>query len=338
MYKIAIDGRELKGKSGVSTYLGNLVKNYNEPDMEFCFASLENTLPFKSNAAWSNISLPFYLAKEKIDLYHSPFFTLPLLKTCKMILTVHDVIFEVNPAWFPVKNLLSFKLFTRTALRTADKIITDSQASKNDLVRFFSCPAEKIVVIPLAPAEIFRPVREVKKIFEKYILYVGNLGNRKNIVRLVRAFEKLNLGHQLVLVGGQGYKGEDVLRMIAGSPQITYLAKVGDDELVQLYNGAALFVYPSLYEGFGLPILEAMACGTPVATSNVSSLLEVAGDAALLFNPEDIDDITDKMRRLLTNSELRASLRQRGLARAAEFSWKKAARQTIQVYREVLGQ
>jgi len=367
LYKVAIDARELSNNGGIATYILNLLRHIDERDMDLSLLVREEKtildskfnisklyIPdfIYSNFTWTNFVIPKYLKENKIDLYHSPFFTLPLTKPCKMVVTIHDVIFNVNSSWFPLKNLLSFKLFTNIAVKMADKIITDSEASKHDLIKYYSINSNLIKVIPLAASSDFIPLGD-RSVIDKtltlfnikkpFILYIGTLGNRKNIDRLILAFERLKLKskipHDLVLVGSPGYKGDKVLKMISKSKvseNIVHINSVDLHKMVCLYNAADIFVYPSLYEGFGLPVLEAFSCGTPVATSNTSSLKEISENAAILFNPEDINDIALQIEKVLSDKSLADSLIQKGLNRAKEFSWQKAAIETIQVYKEVL--
>ncbi len=365
-YRIAIDGRELSGYGGVSTYLSNLIKNFKKNNCDFFLPVKDDLLVplegFKvdklkipsflySNFTWINFVLPEYLKANKIDLFHSPFFTLPLIKKCKMVVTIHDVIFNVNSSWFPLKNLYSFKLFTWTAVKSADKIITISEKSKSDLVKYYPASKDKIVLIPLAASEVFKPLGNTEGIInnyglqEKFILYVGKLEKRKNIVGLIEAFERLkyqsNIPHQLVLVGSYGFGANEIVQKISKSPlkrDIVHIKKTNNKDLVGLYNTADVFVYPSFYEGFGLPILEAFACGTPVLCSNTSSMGEIASEAAVLFNPERIEDMANKLQEVIKNEDLKNKMAEKGLQRAKDFSWQAAAQKTEEVYAELLAE
>jgi glycosyltransferase involved in cell wall biosynthesis len=231
-------------------------------------------------------------------------------------------------------------------------VITDSQNSKQDICRYLQIPFEKITVIPIASACHFRPLPEAQVgplldrygLVRPYILYVGSVEPRKNLLRLLDAYVLLRQSlpqYRLVIVGARNYwKSSPVARAVEHQglqAQVTFTGYIPDEHLPALYNGAALFCFPSLYEGFGLPVLEAMACGVPVVTSSTSSLPEVAGDAALLVDPYNVDEVADAMRRVLQDGDLAHDLRRRGLARAAQFSWEKTARETIAVYEKVLG-
>lgn len=236
----------------------------------------------------------------------------------------------------------------RRAVEAADAVIVPSSATKSDLVAWFKLPARKVRVVPLAAGECFLPLpsQEVIPVLRRhrlpvrgYILFAGNIEPRKNLARLVEAYNILRketrLTPLLVLVGGGGWKNQPIHRAIRASPfatDIKLLGYVSDEEISALMNGAALFSYPSIYEGFGIPPLEAMACGTPVVASNASSLSEVVGDAALLVDPSDVTGLAAAMVRILQDQTLREDLRERGFKQARQFSWEETARLTVQVY------
>jgi glycosyltransferase involved in cell wall biosynthesis len=231
-----------------------------------------------------------------------------------------------------------------------DAVITVSRQSCQDLIKYLPVNPKKINVIPEAASLHFHPLNEAEYlpalerhgIRRPYILSVGSLEPRKNLLRLLEAYARLEGSRpSLVIAGARNYwKSSPVVETVSrlGLEQhVRFTGYVEDADLPALYSAASLFVFPSLYEGFGLPVLEAMACGTPVVTSSVSSLPEVAGDAALLVDPRDVDAIASAMRRILDDSDLAADLRARGLARAAQFSWERTARETLAVYEKVLG-
>jgi glycosyltransferase involved in cell wall biosynthesis len=238
------------------------------------------------------------------------------------------------------------------AARRADIVLTDSESSAIDLRRFLRLPAEHVHAIPLAGEGRLTPahpsvVAEALTRYEvrqPYLLYVGGLNGRKNIEGLLAAFAEVRRSHPrlaLVIAGKRQWRvgGIDkVLQNLDIEAQVHFTGYVADADLPGLYGGAAAFVFPSLYEGFGLPVLEAMACGAPVITSNVSSLPEVAGDAALLIDPRNSGAIATAIRRVLEDPHVASTLRLRGLARAAEFTWERTARETLAIYERLLGQ
>lgn len=246
-------------------------------------------------------------------------------------------------------TLLRYKfLFPRT-LKTADRIIAVSNSTKRDLINYFNIPEEKIKVILEAADEKFKLLNkeEINEVKQKYnlnfpfILYVGTLEARKNIPTLIKAFYKIkkkNIEHKLVIAGKKGWKYKEIFETIDKldlQNDVVFTGYVSDEDLPALYNAADLFVYPSIYEGFGLPPLEAMACGTPVITSNTSSLPEVVGDAGIMVDPCDVDGLTQTMCDVLTNDGLREDMIKKGLERAKMFTWEKCARETLKVYEEV---
>ncbi|WP_410508128.1 glycosyltransferase family 1 protein [Methanosarcina hadiensis] len=285
-----------------------------------------------------------------IDIIHSPENATPFLKIKpKKIITVHDITPFLFPGSFSSLTLFRYRLLFRRTLKTADKIISDSYNTKRDLINYFNVPDEKISVVHLGIDEKFRvlDVNTVDRIREKYslnypfILYVGTLEPRKNIPTLIKAFCEIknkNSIHKLVIAGKKGWKYKDIFNMIDElhlRDEIIFTDYVPYEDLPGLYNAADLFVYPSLYEGFGFPPLEAMACGCPVITSNSSSLPEVVGDAGLMFDPYNYLELKLKICDILTNSHLRDDLVKKGLKRVADFSWNKCSRETIKIYQEV---
>jgi glycosyltransferase involved in cell wall biosynthesis len=239
------------------------------------------------------------------------------------------------------------------AARRSHRILTVSEASKRDIIHFFNVQPEKIVVVHNAIDERFRAtpsdehiarVRERYQLAHGFVLYVGNIKPHKNLVRLIEAYDLLRRRGfdelKLLIIGDEISKLPALRRAVHKHKlhkHVRFLGYLPDDTLAVLYRLAQVFVFPSLYEGFGLPPLEAMACGTPVVTSNVSSLPEVTGDAAVLVDPYEVESIADGMERVLTNPELCAELRQKGIARAREFSWEQSVARTQQLYQEVGG-
>lgn len=314
----------------------------------FPFSSYRKFLPF----AYSHMLTAAALLKERLDLFHSPTTSIPLTYPKATVVTAHDMAIFVNPSWFP-SQIFSTRLLVPRALKRAKRIIAVSQSTKNDLKEIFNVSGRKVTVVHegVTTEKLNlkdKHVNVFKKfgIGPKYLLFVGTLEARKNLLGLIDAFAslearkpKLMEGVELVLAGAVGFKGDDVIEKIHAlklQKRVRYVGYVTHNEKMNLLSNALAFVFPSLYEGFGLPVLEAMNLGTPVITSKVTSLPEVAGNAALLVDPEDVSDIAAGIERVVSDSTLRHKLRERGLKQAKAFSWMVAARETINVYKAVL--
>jgi glycosyltransferase involved in cell wall biosynthesis len=285
-----------------------------------------------------------------LNIIHDPSVISPTLLSIKSkkIVTVYDLVPFIYPKLHPNQTLWSYRLFFKKILNKSDMIITISQNSKKDLMRLFKINENKIKVIQLAVSEEFRILDDEQKKsakqnnpLGKFILFVGTLEPRKNIPGLLRAFyqlKKKGFEHKLVIVGKKGWKYEDIFRTIKKlnlKKEVIFLGYVPQEEIINLYNAADLFVFPSLYEGFGLPPLEAMACGCPVVVSNTSSMPEVCGNAALYVNPYNVPEIAQAMERVLTDTKLKKDMIKKGLKQAKKFSWEKNARETLEVYEEL---
>jgi glycosyltransferase involved in cell wall biosynthesis len=284
------------------------------------------------------------------ELFHATEHLLPPLRHVPTVLTVHDLIFERFPRYHKAKNYLFLKAFMPLFCRRATAIIAVSDATKSDLVALYGLDPGRITVIPEAAASHFVPqsaerVEEVKKRYglpPRYLLSVGTIEPRKNLSRLVDALGPLlqaDLVDGLVVVGSKGWLYEGFFQHLAETPwreRIVLPGFVADDDLPVVYSGATVTVQPSLYEGFGLPVLEAMACGSPVCASKTSSLPQVGGDAARYFWPEDTDEMSETLREVLSDEALRQVMRAQGLARAEQFSWERTARQTLALYERVI--
>lgn len=304
--------------------------------------------PFALHQQWV---LPCLLRRLGIDVYHSPYYLMPYRPGVPTLATVYDLIPLLFPQIVSPRARLLFRWTMALALRAASHIIAISQATRHDLLAFFRPSPQKVTAIPLAADPGFhpRPATEVERVCrkyalpEEYVLYLGINKPHKNLVRLIDALSQIqhHVSRFTLVIAGvwDSHYPEPRQRVEALGLEngVRFLGPVPEEDLPALYAGAALFVFPSLYEGFGLPALEAMACGVPVACSNTSSLAEVVGDAALTFDPTNVDVIADALNRLLADADLRADLRQRGLRRAAQFSWERTARQTLELYRSVAG-
>jgi glycosyltransferase involved in cell wall biosynthesis len=300
--------------------------------------------------AWEHAVLPIVARRDRLDLFHGTMNVLPRRLPCPGIVTIHDLAFLRWPEQVPARRHRYLSAGVRDAARRAARIVAVSESTRADVVELMGVDPDRVAVTHLGVDPRFRPpgdgeraaFRERKRIVRPYVLAVGNLEPRKNLPALLRAFALLapDVPHDLVLVGAEGWLTGEIHATLAAlrlGDRVRMTGFVGDDELIAWYGAADLFVYPSLYEGFGLPVVEAMACGVPVVTSNVSSLPEVAGDAAVTVGPRDDDAIADGMRRVLTDAALANDLRRRGWRRAAEFTWGRTAAQTVAVYREVAG-
>jgi alpha-1,3-rhamnosyl/mannosyltransferase len=290
------------------------------------------------------------LPGEPFDVFHGTNNVFPyLVRSARRVLTVHDLTFLRFPEWHPPRRLALMVPELAPAVRRADRIIAPSQSTRDDLVRLLSVDPERVAVVPMGVATSFTPCPAAALEAGlapfglrrgEYLLFMGTIEPRKNLVRLLEAVELVGpkIG-RLVVAGGQGWRDGRIRAAMAGleaAGRVQRLGYVADDARAVLLSGARAFVFPSLYEGFGLPPLEAMACGAPVVTSNVASLPEVVGDAALLVDPEDVEALAAALDRIWNDDALRARLRERGLLRAAEFSWERTARLTLDVYRSVL--
>lgn len=300
-------------------------------------------------AAWHS---PFACADAlvgELDLLHGTHLSAPRLERARLVVTVQDASCLVVPEHHTRANVRLTIRETRRALSRAVRILVPSDATRRDLADRMGADPGKIRVVPLAARAIFRPVVDpvrIRRTLERlgidrnYVLYAGALEPRKNLPALIEAFARDAArdgdGHLLVLAGPRGWMTEPIDKALARLPaaRVRLTGYVTDAELAALYTACRAFVYPSFYEGFGLPPLEAMACGAPVIASNTSSLPEVTGDAALPVDPRDIDGLTAAIARVLEDSEFRASLRARGLARSRLFSWDETARKTLAVYEE----
>jgi glycosyltransferase involved in cell wall biosynthesis len=294
------------------------------------------------------LPLPVELITGRVQIFHSPDFVLPPVWRATTVLTVHDLSFMRYPECSSPPLLDYMMRAVPPSVRRADVLLADSEATRQDLVELLNVPPEKIHVIypgvepgfaPERDPAALRRVRERYGIQRPYILGLGTLQPRKNFQRLIEAYALLRgrhgLTHQLVIGGGKGWLYETIyatIETLGLKSDIVLPGFVRDEDLPALYTGADLFAFPSLYEGFGIPVLEAMACGTPVVTATASSLPEVAGDAALLVPPEDVEALADALWRALEDSALRQTLVQRGAAQVARFKWEYSARRLMDVY------
>jgi glycosyltransferase involved in cell wall biosynthesis len=297
--------------------------------------------------------LPRRLRQDRPNLLHVQY-TAPVFCPVPLVVSVHDVSFLEHPEYFTPFRALQLRCTVHRTVRSAARVLTPSQFSKRRILDAYGLDDEKVQVLPNGVCSSFHPIsREIARrsvqsslgLKVPFVLTVGDLQPRKNHVSLIRAFEQLvraypQLPQHLVIVGKQTWHAEAIrafARKSSVSDRIHFTGFVSDADLLKLYGACDLFVYPSFYEGFGLPILEAMACGRAVACSNTSAMPEVADSAALLFDPHSVDDILLSMRDLLLNPELRARMERLGAQRAPMFSWEKSAAKTLELYYEIAG-
>jgi glycosyltransferase involved in cell wall biosynthesis len=365
--RIGIDARKLHD-FGIGTYIRNLLRQLARLDRQTEFVVLcrpgdrealallgEN---FRAVAETSGnysiaeqIRIPMALAREGVTLFHAPHYVLPPLVRCPSVVTIHDCIHLMFPQYLPNRLALGYaRASIGLAARRATRVMTVSESSKRDILRFVDVAPDKIDVIYNSYDERFgmEPreedvvrVRERYQLHDEFVLYAGNVKPHKNLERLIEAFSlvrKRGLDHlKLVLIGDDISKYTALRRAVHKYQLHKYVRFIGylpEETLAVMYRLAGVFVFPSLYEGFGLPPLEAMASGTPVVTSNVSSLPEVAGDAAVLVDPYDPQAIAGGIERVLCDETLRLELRAKGLARARQFSWETSVRRVREIYQQ----
>jgi glycosyltransferase involved in cell wall biosynthesis len=297
---------------------------------------------------WELVTLPVATVRDRLDVFHGTVNALPRGIRAATAVTVHDLAFLRYPEQVTGKRYRYLKWVVETSIRRANIVLTPSEATRADVIEAFAIGPDRVVATPLGVDERFRPaspesiesVRSEYRLERPYILTVGTLEPRKNLPMLVRAFAVLKdeIPHDLVLAGPAGWLMDDIERTIVAAGIDDRVRRIGfadDLALVALYSGAEMVAIPSLYEGFGLPVIEAMATGAPVLTSDVSSMPEVAGDAALLIDPTDLESIVEGIRRILGSEELRAKMRSAGPLRAAQFTWQRTASETMAAYRRI---
>ena len=368
--RIAIDLTSTpKNKTGIGRYLLNLVEALQTVDREndyYLFVQSDdvegfniyspnfNVVPVDSSIlrkthiriVWEQVVLPFRLKKLKIDVLHSPNFTCPYFCRVKKVVTFHDMTYFIHPeVHTPLKREM-FKMYIKLSSFAADKILAISQNTVIDIVKYTGVGESKVVLTALAVDKRFYEAGELdaeilKKygVTDSYLLYVGTVEPRKNILRLLQAYnsldEVLKKTYKLVICGKKGWLYKEIFDYFNETGLDKYVHFTGfvqDEDLPQLYKGASAFLYVSIYEGFGFPVLEAMACGTPVITSGLSSMKEIAGDAALLVNPYDIEDIKKAICKLVDDDRFAVVQREKGVERAKEYSWELCAKNTLEAY------
>jgi glycosyltransferase involved in cell wall biosynthesis len=370
--RIGLDGQPLiKPKTGVGHYTFELARALAalRPDVSFELIAPDSfppdiireteaipnlrTVAVKTNALtrrWWSIGLPRYLRREKFDLFHGLNYEVPLFNSARNVVTVHDLSVFTHAQTHDPRIARRARKRLPIMLRAAKRIFTPTQAIKNEVVTRFNIDSARITVTPEAPRENFfrmefeqtLPARQRYGIENDFILSVGTIEPRKNLQTLLRAFTKIlsetKLQPQLAIAGGEGWLTSELRRFMAGSDfgdRLRMIGYLADDDLRALYSSCRLFVYPSLYEGFGLPPLEAMACGAPVIASRIAAHEEVLNDHARLVSPLDEGALKNAIVEMLEDDPARAQLAQSGFEHAAKFSWRKTAELTWEVYEEV---
>jgi len=367
--RIGIDARmAFYSKAGIGRYVINLVRALRKLNPQEEFVILQSrkdrtplaSSPFRTSYLWTpshhrleQFTLPLELLPHRLSLLHSPDFIPPFRFRGLSVITVHDLAFLIYPQILTQDSIRYYGQIEE-AVERADHIIAVSEWTKKDLMELLGVPEAKITVVYEAAEELYRPidpreasgmVRELFGIEGRFILFVSTIEPRKNVPTLLKAFkivrERCREDVKLVLVGGRGWLSEKVFEMVDElnlRKDVLFLGFVPAEKLLYLYNSASLLAHPAIYEGFGLPILEAMACGLPVVASNVASIPEVTGSAAILVEPDDEEAWAAAIRRILKEPEFAQELREKGLKRASLFSWEKTASKTLEVYRRVLGE
>jgi len=360
-FRIGVDGRAFASPAGgvrryVSELYDAMARVAPDVDVVAIGAPAGTPLPpritsrpataFPTNLGWTALSLPLAVHGAALDVFHAPAYTAPLWGVHPQVVTIHDVSYERKPEWNAYRNDPLRRAFYRRAALAADSVITDSSFSRDEITAAYGIPVDRIAVVPLAASDAFVPgvfdeAQAPAGVSPPYALHVGDLHVRRNIRTVLEAMLDLRRQHawhgslpRLVCAGVDRGIGAELTAAAAADPQALVLTgPVTEDALLNLYRGAFVLAYPSLYEGFGLPILEAMQCGLPVAIANAGSLPEVAGGAAVVLNPTDVRAWRETLMALWQDAGMRSRLRDAGFARAGRFSWTRTADLTLSVLR-----
>jgi glycosyltransferase involved in cell wall biosynthesis len=367
--RIGIDGRAFSSPAaGVRRYVSSLVPALKGADARLELIALggerdavprglgyvEEPWHPPTNLGWSAVGLPRAAARAGVHVIHAPAYTAPLWSSLPVVLTIHDVSYERHPEWYPYQRDALRRMFYRRSARTASRVLTDSEFSAGEIVAAYEIPRERIVVAPLGVSEHFAPLDRPNEtpfadglpagLTRPFLLHVGDLHERRNLPLVVHAMLEAQRrpgmpSLSLVLAGvdrGVGDRLRGYAREAESPDAVVCLGAVTDAQLLALYRGAAALVYPSRYEGFGLPVLEAMACGTPVIASRAASIPEVLGDAGTLLDPDDEPAWADEIARVVGDEFHAARMRKTGVTRAKDFTWARTASLTIEAYRQVV--
>jgi glycosyltransferase involved in cell wall biosynthesis len=318
-------------------------------NMEFVRTSLPAERP-SARILWEQLLWPPALLSRGCDLLHSLAFVTPFWRPCPAVVTVYDLSFIHYPERYPAFRRHYLTSQTRRSCHSARRVVAISESGRQDIHRLYGVPQERIDVVPPGVGPAYRPhpaaeieaFRQKEDLPSQFLLHIGTLQPRKNLPVLLEALARLKRPELLlVLVGGKGWFFDEIYARVKAlnlEKQVRFTGYVADEELPLWYNAAAIFVFPSLYEGFGMPVLEAIACGTPVIAANTSSIPEVAGSAARLFAPQDVDSLVEHIQTVLDNSSLANSMRECGLEQAQHFSWPHSGRRMVAVYEQALAE
>ncbi len=368
---IAVDGRSLCGqRTGVGTYTSNLFEQLlplvaplrillfvDKDPPPAAWMGDERIQIFKlsplsgNNFLWTNVSLARRLKNRACDVFHSPGYTLPLRLPVPSVVTIHDISYAACPEWYPYRNGALRKAWYRLSARSADCILTVSEFSKREIMRVYGIPQDKIHVIPLGvdrrklakvnQLQLPDSLKHKYGLGGNYLLFVGDIHRRRNVDRIVEAFhavrERQHDGLELVLIGRTLDPFASSMMDPLRDRHIHALGYVPENELSLFYSSARAFVFPSFYEGFGLGVLEAMACGCPVIVGRGTACEEVAGEAAVLVDPANARSIADAIAAVLENQEMAARHSEAGILRAEPFTWRRTAEQTLSIYQRLAG-
>lgn len=361
-------GRNYRG-AGINSYIYHLLRNLGQIDSGYRYSVFLGDRRFVDERLrlhysrwpthrpvvrilWEQLVQPMALHQGEVDLLHAMAFAGPLVTPCPFVVTIYDLSFYHYPEAFRPWNRWYLSIFTALSARRARRVIAISESTKRDVVKMLGVSPDRVDVAYCGVDEIFRPLpaaeiahfRGERALPDRFILFLGTLEPRKNVQKLIQAYGQWRAAEpdvpKLVVAGGKGWYYDQIfaeVERLGLTGDVIFPGYVMQQELPWWYNAADLFVYPSRFEGFGLPVLEAMACGTPVVTTNVASLPEVAGDAALLVSPDDETQLVEAMRRALSEVSLRQEMVTKGLAQAADFTWARTARQTLDTYNRALG-
>jgi glycosyltransferase involved in cell wall biosynthesis len=361
--RIGFDAHMVGGReTGNETYALGLIDGFRSIDGDFLLivfhtgnlGGADSHFQFRrlvSQSPWTRLGLdlPLRSVRDGIDVLHTTY-TAPVWARCPIVLTVHDISFESHPEWFSTRDLRVLKRTVPWSIQRAARVITVSDVCRREIIERYQVPEEKVVRVYNAAGPASQSLTDSERRRElallgldsarPIVLAVGNLQPRKNLVRLVKAFDRLTAGGldaELVLVGPEHYRAELITQAATAlNARIRFTGYISDRQLAACYASATAFVFPSMYEGFGIPALEAMAHGTPVACASAGALPEVCGDAALYFDALDVESIAAAIQRLMSDAELRSKLSRAGRIREQEFSWRRAAEATLAVYRDTV--
>ncbi|MCD4844226.1 MAG: glycosyltransferase family 4 protein [Methanosarcinales archaeon] len=361
--KIGIAARGLSVESGgVKQYIESLTSallKIDNTNKYYIFYNLNNSkgkfpkaneiiLNSSSKLFWDYYLIPKAIKDYELDIMLFPKNILPFFINCKSVIVIHDLAFFMSKLnAYPLNDTIYMHMMIKSSVKRANHIITVSENTKQDIIKYLGVEESMITVTHLASNEKYRKIEdeirlnEIKKKYglnDKFIFYCGSLSPRKNMIRLLMAFDTIRnkIPHKLVLTGGRSWNDKTLNNLIHKiGDDVIKLGFVPDEDTPLLYNLADLFVYPSLYEGFGLPTLEAMACGCPVFTSNISSIPEVVGDAGKMVDPYNIDEMAKAMYDILTDDELKDDMVKRGQKRIKKFSWEKCAKESLYVLERI---